>query len=131
MLASSRAVRSPRWSNIGESSKEVGGSPCPGGPEARLEDLALLAGKSPEAPGGHAGSPAEGPHEVRQISEPDLEGHVGHRASGVGEQPRGMAEACREEVLVRRHSEHPGEDPQEVKRAQASPLCERGELQRL
>src|SRR5215831_14284451 len=58
---------------------------------------------------GHAGRPAEGADEVREVSEADLVGDFRHPPRGICEQPGGPAEPRRHEVLVGSHSQDAAE----------------------
>src|SRR5262245_53224200 len=84
------------WSPLSsETNLGMGGQPF-------LEDLAVAARGLAEAAGRDAGGAVEGPHEVREIAEAGLEGHVGDRAVLVGQQPGRAAQAGAHEVLVGR-----------------------------
>src|SRR5882762_4313800 len=89
------------------------------GRQAILEDLAVALRGAPEAARRDTGRPVERAHEVRQVAEADREGDVGDRARVVREQARRVAQAGANEILVRSHSQDPGEKPQEVERAEA------------
>src|SRR6266508_5459413 len=87
--------------------------------EAVLEDLALSASGLTEPARRDAGGPMEAAHEVRQVGEADVEGDVGDGSGAVREPARGVAQPCRDQVLVGRHAQRAAEEPEEVKRAEA------------
>ena len=60
----------------------------------------------------------EGAHEVRDVTEADVERDVRDRSSVAGQKARRAAEPAADQVLVGSHAEDAGEDSQEVKRAQ-------------
>jgi hypothetical protein len=91
--------------------------------EPILENLALAPGGLAKAPGRHAAGPMEGPREIGEVGEPDLEGDVGDRPPIVGEEALGVAQTAADDVLVRGHAEHAGEDAQEVERAEPCCAC--------
>src|SRR5438552_8323815 len=62
----------------------------------------------------------KGAHEVRQVAEADVERDVGDRALAFRQEAGGAAHARADEILVRRYAEHVGEEPQEVKGAEAA-----------
>ena len=83
-----------------------------------LENLAVSPGRPAEAAGRDAGRAMEGAHEVGEVAEADVVGDVGDRATVVGQQAGGAAQAGADEVLVRRHAEDSAEQPQEVEGAE-------------
>src|SRR5881397_863528 len=96
-----------------------------------LEDLAIAPGGTPESPRRHSSSPAKGADEVRQIPEADVERDLRDRpAPGAGQQPRRMAHSGADQVLMRRHTEHQREQPQEMKGAEAARPGHASEVER-
>ena len=84
-----------------------------------MEDLAVAFRGVAEAAGGHPGGAVEGADEVREVSEADVEGDVGHSSAVVGEQARGVTQARTHQVLVRGDAEHVREQAQEMERTEA------------
>src|SRR4029453_120490 len=93
------------------------GSSGGGRGEPILENLALALRRLAEPPRRDTSGPTERAHEVREVAAPGLQRDVGDRAGVVREQARGVAQPGSDQVLMRRHAEDVGEDPQEVKRA--------------
>src|SRR3989449_7107089 len=93
--------------------------------EPVLENLAIAPGSPAEASGREPGGAVEGAHEVRDVTEADVERDVGDRSSVAGQEARRAAEPAADQVLVRSHAEGVGEDPQEVEPAQPG-LARRG-----
>ena len=67
-----------------------------------------------------AGSATKGAHEIGEVRKADVIGDIGDRAVVVGQPPRGMAQSRAYQILVRGDAERLREQPQEVKRADAS-----------
>src|SRR5262245_34846458 len=88
-----------------------------GGRDPFLEDLAVPLRRLPEGSRRDAGGTVEGAHKIGQIAEAHLVGDLRDRPALVREQPRGSAQARAHQILVWRYAEHPGEQPQEVERA--------------
>jgi len=91
---------------------------------AGLENLALIMPLRQPAEGQRrmAGGTAEAAHEVRQVAEAAVQRHLRHRPRVLGQQPRGVAQAAADQVLVRRDADHAREQPQKVVAA-AADLC--------
>src|SRR5262245_11684730 len=86
--------------------------------EPILENLAITPSQAAEPSGRDSGGAVERAHEVREVTESDVEGDVRDRAFVAGQEARRAAEPAADQVLVRCHAEDTGEDPQEVKWAE-------------
>lgn len=73
----------------------------------------------PEAPWRATHLTVECAHEVRQVSEPDLVGHLGHRLPGGEQQVDRIAQPLADQELVRGHAHALVKEPEEVERAHA------------
>src|SRR5262249_904948 len=99
--------------------------------EPVLENLAIASGQAAEATGRDPGRAVEGAHEVREVTESDVERDVRDRAFVAGQEARGVAEAAADQILVRRHADDVGEDSQEVERAEPGLARHCFEIERL
>src|SRR5215813_864839 len=86
--------------------------------EPILENLAIAPGQPAEPSGRDPGGAVEGAHEVREVTESDVERDVRDRASVVGQEARRVAEPAADQVLMRCHAEDAGKDSQEVERTE-------------
>ena len=91
--------------------------------EAILENLAIvrIAGARglPEAARRDTGRAMEGAHEVRQVGKADIECDIADRPIVSGKRACGAAQPRAQQVLMRRHADDAGKQPQEMKRAQS------------
>src|SRR5262245_24002898 len=101
------------------------------GTQPVLENIAVAPGRSPERPGRHPGRPMERPHEVGQVTEPDVERDVRNRPGLVGQQAGGVTEPRADEVLMGCQPQYAREDAQEVKATQPGLSSRAVEIQRL
>ena len=89
------------------------------GREPFLENLALAACGVAKTARRDTRGPVESPHEVREVPKADIERDVRDRPIVAAEERRGTSQARAHDVLVRRHAEHAGEEPEEMIRAQS------------
>ena len=92
---------------------------CLGAAHQCCDAFAIAARGIPEMPRRNPGDAMEAAHEIRQVGETGLQRNVGYRAFLAGEHARGPAQACAQQILVRRDPDHTREHAQEMPRAQA------------
>ena len=99
--------------------------------ESLLENLAIVrvagAGGLTEAARRDAGGTVEGAHEVRQIAKADIECDIADRPIVGGQRACGAAQPRAQQVLMRRHADDAGKQPQEMKGTQ--PRLARGTVE--
>ena len=95
--------------------------------ETFLENLAVSARRLAERARRDPGGAMKGAHEIGEIAKSNVEGDIGDGAAIIGQQAGGVAKPRAHQILVRRHAEHTGKQPQKMKRAQ--PGFARGTLQ--
>jgi len=83
-----------------------------------LENLAVAARGATEATRRDSGGAMEAAQEIGEIGEARVIGDIGDRALILGQQTGGPAQPRADEILMRRHAQNFGEEPQEMKRAE-------------
>ena len=73
----------------------------------------------------------EGAHKIGKVAEPDRKGDIGDRIRAVGQQASGAAQSGAHQILMRRHPEHPREQPQKMEGAEPGLLRRTIEVDRL
>src|SRR6266404_748641 len=88
-------------------------------PARRSTQIALASCRLAEAPRRNARRTMERAHEVREVAEADVVRDVGDRALVFRQEARRAAHARADEILMRRHAEHGGEEAEEVEAGEA------------